>query len=50
LRDTAGFDKPHRYAAGVRWLFVNGVPTIDEGKHTAALAGRALRHQGKPKQ
>lgn len=44
FRDAATYDKPHQYAPGVRYLFVNGVLTIDEGKYTDALAGRALRH------
>jgi N-acyl-D-aspartate/D-glutamate deacylase len=44
-RDLATFDKPHQFSTGVRYLFVNGVLTIDNGKYTEALAGRALRHQ-----
>lgn len=47
FRDTATFDKPHQYAAGVRYLFVNGQAAIDEGKFTEVLAGKALRHQSK---
>lgn len=43
LRDTATFEKPHQYAPGVKYLFVNGVLAIDNGKPTEALAGRALR-------
>jgi N-acyl-D-aspartate/D-glutamate deacylase len=43
-RDTATFDKPHQYATGVRYLFVNGKVVIDEGKYTKELAGRVLRH------
>ncbi len=45
FRDTATFDKPHQYATGVRYLFVNGVLTIEDGKYTGALAGKALRHR-----
>jgi N-acyl-D-amino-acid deacylase len=44
FRDTATFDKPHQLATGVRYLFVNGVLTVDHEKHTGALAGKALRH------
>jgi N-acyl-D-aspartate/D-glutamate deacylase len=47
FRDTATYDKPHQYATGVRYLFVNGVLTIEDGKHSGALAGKALRHPGK---
>lgn len=44
FRDTATYDKPHQYATGVRYLFVNGVMAIEEGKFTEKLSGRALRH------
>lgn len=47
FRDTATFDKPHQYAPGIQMLYVNGVATIADGKPTHALAGRALRHEGK---
>jgi N-acyl-D-aspartate/D-glutamate deacylase len=43
FRDRATFDRPHQYATGVRYLFVNGTLAIDEGKPTGALAGRVLR-------
>ena len=49
FRDTATFDKPHQYATGVRHLFVNGVPAIQDGKSTGALPGKALRHESKKK-
>jgi N-acyl-D-aspartate/D-glutamate deacylase len=45
-RDTATFDKPHQYAAGVRWVFVNGVAVVADGKHDPAkLPGKVLRHK-----
>ena len=45
FRDTATFPKPHQYATGVKWVFVNGTPVVAEGKHDpAARPGRALRH------
>ncbi len=43
-RDVATYDKPHQYATGVRYLFVNGKLEIDEGKYTDVLAGKVLRH------
>jgi N-acyl-D-aspartate/D-glutamate deacylase len=46
FRDRATFDKPHQYATGVRYLFVNGKLAIDAGRYTGALAGKALRHKG----
>jgi N-acyl-D-amino-acid deacylase len=42
--DTATYEKPHQYATGVRYLFVNGKLAIDRGEVTGELAGRALRH------
>jgi N-acyl-D-aspartate/D-glutamate deacylase len=45
FRDKATFDKPHQYAAGVRYLFVNGKLAIEEGKYTDMLAGKVLRHK-----
>ncbi len=43
FRDLATFEDPNRYSTGVRWLFVNGVAVIDDGRETGALPGRALR-------
>ena len=43
FRDTATFEKPHQYATGVQYLFVNGKPAIDGGEFKDVLAGRALR-------
>jgi N-acyl-D-aspartate/D-glutamate deacylase len=45
FRDTATFDKPHQYATGVRYLFVNGELAIDDGQVTERLGGRAVRRK-----
>jgi N-acyl-D-aspartate/D-glutamate deacylase len=45
FRDRATYDKPHQYATGVRYLFVNGQLAVSEGKFTGALAGKVLRDQ-----
>jgi N-acyl-D-amino-acid deacylase len=42
-RDVATFEKPHQYAAGVKYLFVNGKLVIDSGEYKEVLAGKALR-------
>lgn len=48
FRDTATFDKPHQYAAGVKWVFVNGHAAVSGEKyHEAKLGGKVLRHAGK---
>jgi len=49
-RDLATFDRPHQYASGVRYLFVNGIMTISDGTYTNALAGKALRHRVQDKE
>ena len=43
LRDKADYRKPHAYAEGVRYLFVNGCLAIGEGRFTGERAGRVLR-------
>jgi N-acyl-D-aspartate/D-glutamate deacylase len=42
-RDTATFEKPHQYATGVKYLFVNGQAVIEGGACGEVLAGKALR-------
>lgn len=45
FRDRATFNKPHQFATGVQWLFVNGKPAIAKGQRDdTALGGRVLRH------
>jgi N-acyl-D-amino-acid deacylase len=46
VADRATYDDPHRYAVGVRHVFVNGVQVLKDGEHTGALPGRALKGQG----
>jgi len=43
VNDEATFVNPHRYAAGILYVFVNGTLVIEKGEHTGALPGRALR-------
>ena len=45
-RDRATYDKPHAYATGVAYLWVNGKLALENGKFTGTLAGRVLRHKG----
>ncbi len=42
--DVATYENPHRYATGVKYVFVNGTAAVHEGIPTGALAGKALRH------
>jgi len=46
VRDTATFAQPHRYAEGVRDVFVNGLQVLKDGEHTDARPGRVIRGPG----
>ena len=39
----ATFDDPRQYPVGIDYVCVNGQLVIDNGQHTGALPGRALR-------
>jgi len=43
ITDRGTYDDPHRYAAGVSTVVVNGEVVVDGGDHTGALPGRVLR-------
>ena len=42
VRDLATFDRPNQLSEGMRFVLVNGVPVIEEGKMTNALPGKVL--------
>jgi N-acyl-D-amino-acid deacylase len=46
IADTATFEDPHRYAVGMRDVFVNGVAALRNGEPTGATPGRAVRGPG----
>jgi N-acyl-D-amino-acid deacylase len=43
VADTATFEEPRQQAAGIPYVFVNGVAAVDDGAPTGALAGHSLR-------
>jgi dihydroorotase/N-acyl-D-amino-acid deacylase len=45
--DRATFETPHQFPVGIKYVIVNGVVTIDNDRHTGALAGRVLYGPGK---
>lgn len=47
IRDVATFVDPHRHAAGIHYVLVNGQVAIDQGQQTEQLAGKALRSPGR---
>lgn len=46
VADTNSYERPKSYAAGVPYVLVNGVVVIDEGEHTGARPGTAIRGHG----
>ena len=46
--DRATFDSPQEYSTGVRYLLVAGHVALADGKPSATLHGRAIRHRWKP--
>jgi dihydroorotase/N-acyl-D-amino-acid deacylase len=42
VRDAATFENPNQLSEGMRFVLVNGVPVIDEGKMTNALPGKMI--------
>jgi N-acyl-D-amino-acid deacylase len=43
---VATFDSPHQLSRGMRYVLVNGVPVIDDGRATGALPGQVIRGPG----
>lgn len=46
IHDRASFDDPHHLSDGVRDVWVNGVRVLDNGSHTGAMPGAAVRGPG----
>jgi N-acyl-D-aspartate/D-glutamate deacylase len=43
LTDTATFTEPIQFPTGIDYVIVNGIITVDHGRHTGARAGHVLR-------
>jgi len=43
IRDLATFENPNQLSVGMRYVLVNGIPVIADGKMTNALPGKVLR-------
>jgi len=46
IADRATFEKPHQYAVGVQYVFINGEAVIVNGGPTGAKPGRVVRGPG----
>jgi N-acyl-D-amino-acid deacylase len=43
VKDLSSYDQPHQYSTGFDYVLVNGVITVDAGKHNGQRAGTVLR-------
>ena len=46
IADTSTYEKPHRYATGVKHVWVNGGQVLKDGEHTGQKPGRVVRGPG----
>ena len=46
IADRATYEEPNQLSVGMRYVFVNGVPVIADGRETLRLPGRVLRGPG----
>jgi N-acyl-D-amino-acid deacylase len=44
VRNLATYEEPRRFPEGIEHVIVNGTLVVDDGSHTGAIPGRALRH------
>jgi N-acyl-D-amino-acid deacylase len=43
VRDVSTYEKPHAYSVGFWYVMVNGVITVEAGKHLTTRGGKTLR-------
>ncbi|MGA0559419.1 N-acyl-D-amino-acid deacylase family protein [Larkinella sp. VNQ87] len=46
VADQSTYDVPHAYSTGFSYVLVNGVPVIENGKHTGKRPGQVLMGKG----
>ncbi len=46
ILDRATYERPHQLSVGMRYVLVNGVPVVDEGRVTGAKPGMVVRGPG----
>ena len=45
--DKAGFENPHQYSVGMKFVIVNGITVVEEGKHNGNRPGKVIYGPGK---
>ena len=45
--DKATFENPHQYSVGMKFVIVNGVIVVEEGKHNGSRPGKIIYGPGK---
>jgi N-acyl-D-amino-acid deacylase len=45
VQDVSTYSDPHHFSVGFTYVLVNGVPVVQDGEHTRARPGKALRHR-----
>ena len=46
IQDRSTSDRPHQYATGIVYAWVNGCPTVQDGRITGNTPGKVLRRGG----
>lgn len=46
FKDKSTFVDPYQYAEGIRHVWINGVPVIEQGRRTVHKPGKVLRRSG----
>ncbi len=46
VTDRATYEQPHAYTTGISWVLVNGIPVVENGKHTGKRPGQLMMGPG----
>ena len=46
VADRATYEQPHAYTTGIAWVLVNGIPVVENGKHTGKRPGQLIMGPG----
>jgi N-acyl-D-amino-acid deacylase len=43
VKDNSTFEDPHAYSTGFTFVIVNGIPVVENGRHTGVRSGKVLK-------